>query len=146
MTMLNLANHIIGHAQNTGTGITNLQLQKVLYFTIVNGLNQNLINNEWLEHEYDDPFLVWRYGPVVEDIYERYSIFGASKIFIPQEENDNYRMLNDIIDNLLQENVFDLVNKSHKHTHWRENKEHINYGRSDVPYDLEDLINAANGA
>lgn len=146
MTMLNLANHIIARAQKDGTGITNLQLQKVLYFSIVEGLKQNIIDKEWVKNEYDNQFLVWRYGPVVEDVYERYSIFGASKIFLPQEENDNYQMLNNIIDSLLHKNVFDLVNRSHKHAHWIENEDRINYGRSNVPYDLEDLINAASGA
>lgn len=146
MTMLNFANHIIARAQNEGTGITNLQLQKVLYFSIIEGLRQDIIDREWLEHEYDNQFLVWRYGPVVENIYERYSIFGASKIFIPQEEDDNYQILNNIINNLLHINVFDLVNRSHRHSHWLESEGHIDYGRSDVPYDLEDLINAANEA
>ncbi|MGM0210963.1 hypothetical protein IGK20_001583 [Enterococcus sp. AZ112] len=38
MAMNDLANHIIARAQNTKLGITNLQLQKVLYFTLIDGL------------------------------------------------------------------------------------------------------------
>lgn len=144
MGMMNLANHIIARAQRDGIGITNLQLQKVLYFCIVMGLKQGLIDKEWLENEYDEQFLVWRYGPVIEDIYERYSIFGASKIFISQNEHFEYQRLNSIIDQLLHKNVFDLVNKSHAHTHWRKNEQHIAYGRSDIPYTLEDILNAVH--
>ncbi|WP_234700412.1 Panacea domain-containing protein [Enterococcus faecium] len=143
MPMRDLADHIIARAQGTGKGITNLQLQKVLYFTIINGLKQDRITEQWLREEYDAQFLVWRYGPVVEEIYEDYSIYGASKIFEPKEEIAEFNFLNPIIEDLLDENVFDLVNESHEHKHWKENKDHIVYGRSEIPYTTEDLFNAA---
>ncbi|EMW5684830.1 hypothetical protein CUT02_02840 [Enterococcus faecium] len=143
MTMRDLADHVIAHAQNTEVGITNLQLQKVLYFTFIDGLRNRRIDAEWIREQYDQNFLVWRYGPVVEEIYEDYSIYGASKIFEPKEEIEEFIFLNPIIEELLDENVFDLVNESHEHEHWKENKDYIVYGRSDIPYTTEDLLNAA---
>ncbi|WP_438717048.1 Panacea domain-containing protein [Enterococcus sp. AZ109] len=144
--MRNLATHIIARAQNNSNGITNLQLQKILYFTVVNGLKKDLIDSQWLTDQYDENFLVWRYGPVIESIYENYSIFGASKIFLPQSEREEYTSLNSIIDPLLNENVFDLVNASHQHKKWKSNEDKIVYGRSDITYTMEDLLDAARTA
>ncbi|MGX7174536.1 Panacea domain-containing protein [Enterococcus ratti] len=143
MTMRDLADHVIARAQGTGVGITNLQLQKVLYFTLIEGLKERAINKNWLTENYDESFLVWRYGPVIESIYEKYCIYGASKIFESKHENNNFRFLNRIIDRLLNEDVFDLVDESHQHKPWKENKDHIVYGRSDIPYTSEDLLDAA---
>lgn len=144
MPMRDLADHVIARAQRVGKGITNLQLQKVLYFTLIDGIKQKIINEDWLQEQYNSEFFVWRYGPVVKDIYEDYSIYGASKIFERKNENDSYTFLNKIIDARLKENVFDLVDESHSHTHWENNKEHIVYGRSNISYTVEDLLNAAN--
>lgn len=143
MTMMNLADHVIAVAQRENKKITNLQLQKILYFVILNGIKSGIIDNEWLKNNYDENFLVWRYGPVVESVYEKFSIFGASSIFILKEEQKEFRNLDDIIISLLNENPFNLVNKSHQHSHWLENEENIIYGRSNIPYLMEDLLNAA---
>ncbi|MEX1550466.1 MULTISPECIES: Panacea domain-containing protein [Enterococcus] len=143
MTMRDLADHVIAHAQNTEVGITNLQLQKVLYFTLINSIRQGLINEEWLQEQYDSEFLVWRYGPVIEDIYEEYRIYGAANIFEQKQEAEEFSFLNPIIENLLHENVFNLVNESHRHDRWLNNRNQIIFGRSDVPYSVEDLIDAA---
>ncbi len=143
MTMRDLADHIIAHAQNTEVGITNLQLQKVLYFTLIDSIRQKLVDEDWLREQYDSEFLVWRYGPVIEDIYEEYRIYGASNIFEQKQEIEEFSFLNPIIDNLLRENVFNLVNNSHRHNHWLNNKDQITFGRSDVSYSMEDLIDAA---
>lgn len=146
MPMRDLADHIIARAQSTGKGITNLQLQKVLYFTIIEGIQQELIDKEWLQNNYDSEFFVWRYGPVVKDIYEEYSIYGASTIFEPRQETEEFNDLNDIIDNLLRQRVSRLVDRSHDHDHWLSNENQIEFGRSNVPYQLEDLINAAQSS
>ncbi|WP_322888225.1 Panacea domain-containing protein [Enterococcus faecium] len=143
MVMRDLADHVIARAQHIGVGITNLQLQKVLYFTLIDGFREKEIDEDWIRHHYDKNFLVWRYGPVIEEIYEDYSIYGASKIFEQKEEIEQFKFLNPIIENLLDENVFDLVNESHQHEHWKENKDRIVYGRSDIPYTTEDLLDAA---
>lgn len=143
MTMMDLADHVIGVAQHEKKKITNLQLQKILYFVILNGLKKGIIDYNWLENNYDENFLVWRYGPVIENVYEKFSVFGASSIFTPRKEKDEFKHLNEIIIPLLNEKVFKLVSASHKHSHWKENEAKIIYGRSDIPYSLEDLLNAA---
>lgn len=146
MTMNDLANHIIARAQNTKLGITNLQLQKVLYFTLIDGLKQEIIDESWLSKQYDSNFFVWRYGPVVKTIYEKYSVYGGAKIFEPKEELPEFSKLNTIIDFQLKQKVSELTNKSLQHDHWIKNKDYIMYGRSSIPYQLENLVNETKKA
>lgn len=144
MGMIELASHIIARAQSNDSGVTNLQLQKVLYFTLLNAIRNGLIDRERLQQIYDTDFLVWRYGPVVKEVYEKYSGYGASEIFAPENLSEEYVFLNDIIDSLLEEPPFKLVRESHKHSHWQENEDTIFFGRGPVQYSVEDLIDASN--
>ncbi|HBC4462986.1 TPA: hypothetical protein KER80_000025 [Enterococcus faecalis] len=141
MAMNDLANHIIARAQNTKLGITNLQLQKVLYFTLIDGLKQEIIDESWLSKQYDSNFFVWRYGPVVKTIYEKYSVYGGAKIFEPKEEIAEFSKLNTVIDFQLKQKVSELTSKSLQHDFWKENMFYIVRGRSNIPYQLENLIN-----
>ncbi|MDN3202469.1 hypothetical protein P0E66_15280 [Enterococcus faecalis] len=146
MAMNDLANHIIARAQNTKLGITNLQLQKVLYFTLIEGLKQKIIDAEWLSEQYDANFFVWRYGPVVNTIYEKYSVYGAAKIFEPKKEIPEFSKLNTVIDFQLKQKLSELTNKSLQHDFWKENMFYIVHGRSNIPYQLENLINETKKA
>ena len=65
---------------------------------------------------YDRPFLVWRYGPVVEDVYNEFSVYGATPIlddYTLVKELDNEGFNREICD-LLKQNVFKLVRESHQ--------------------------------
>lgn len=70
-----VASHIVTHCIEAGGPISNLQLQKILYFA----------QNNWLDKKgetlFDDVFEAWRYGPVVPEVYQAYSIFGKRPIF-----------------------------------------------------------------
>lgn len=144
MGMIELASHVIAKAQSNGSGVTNLQLQKVLYFTLLKAFKNGIIDKQKLTDIYDTDFLVWRYGPVVEEVYEKYNGYGASEIFTPENQIEEYAFLNDTIDGLLEEPPFKLVRESHKHSHWQENEGTIDYGRGPVEYSVEDLIHASN--
>lgn len=143
MGMIELASHIIARAQSNGSGVTNLQLQKVLYFTLLKAFKNEIIDEQKLMDIYDTNFLVWRYGPVVEEVYEKYNGYGASEIFAAENQTEEYALLNDTIDDLLEEPPFKLVRESHKHSHWQENEGTIIYGRGPVKYSVEDLIDAS---
>lgn len=137
--MMDLANYIIQRAIDRGTPITNLHLQKILYFVFRESI-QDGENINFLRRIYDENFLVWRYGPVVETVYEEYSSYGSMEIDEPTEEpRRNYRRLDAYIDENIDENVFSLVNESHRHQHWVTNESRIQIGRSNIPYTFEDL-------
>lgn len=141
MSMDRFARHIISVVHNSGQEITNLQLQKIMYFSLQYALRKNLFTQQQLQDIYDVPFLVWRYGPVVKNIYEKYKVYGSD----PITENDNecqaLSVLNDEIIKLSREDVFDLVDKSHMENHWKTNENKIVGWRSNVVYSLEDIVN-----
>lgn len=76
MKALDLAKYIIQKSDDIGTPVSNLQLQKMLYFINLVYLKRNgdfLIDRE-------DEFYAWPHGTVIPDIYKKFSIFGAEKI------------------------------------------------------------------
>lgn len=143
--MWNLVNHILAVADNNDMNITNLQLQKVLYFTFLNLINNNDVEQEALREMYDEstPFLVWRYGPVIEEVYEEFRTYGSTPILERGEIDSRFDNLNESIIEMLEKNPFDLVEKSHQSHIWKENEINIKYGRSNIPYSFEDLLNEA---
>ncbi|MDC6396903.1 Panacea domain-containing protein [Lactiplantibacillus pentosus] len=139
MSMMDLAHHIIAVAHKNNIPVTNLQLQKVMFFSLKYAMNDSLLSREVIEATYDSPFLVWRYGPVEKDIYERYKVYGSDPILEKNNENENFRSLNDKIIELLNESAFKLVRKSHEEPFWRDNEKKIKGWRSDVKYTLSDV-------
>lgn len=114
MTMLNFANHILAVAYENKLSVSNLQLQKVMYFAIRTQKN----NHELLSQMYDEPFYIWRYGPVVPKIYRKFRIYGASSIIEKGEKNSEYSIFDDSIIKLLNEDLFTLIDKNREHKFW----------------------------
>ena len=137
MNMLNFANHILAVAYENNLSVSNLQLQKVMYFA----MREQKDNHELLSQMYDEPFYVWRYGPVVPKIYRKYRIYGASSIIEKGQKSDEYSIFDESIIKLLKEDLFTLIDKSREHKFWQKNKDKIVKGTSDVKYELGDVLN-----
>lgn len=95
--------------------LTNLKLQKLLYFShaffsVANDQNEGLI---------DENFQAWRYGPVIPEVYYRFNSFGQSDITLDSdlEFNELTQVQRDVISNvwvsLRDTDAFDLVEISH---------------------------------
>ena len=136
MSMLNFANHILAVAYENNLSVSNLQLQKVMYFA----MREQKDNHELLSQMYDEPFYVWRYGPVIPKIYRKFKIYGASSIIEKGEKNSIYSIFDKSIINLLNDDPFILVSKSHEHNYWLLNRDKIVNGTSDVKYELKDVL------
>lgn len=137
MSMLNFANHILAVAYENNLSVSNLQLQKVMYFA----MREQKDNHELLSQMYDEPFYVWRYGPVVPKIYRKFRIYGASSIIEKGEKNSEYSIFDDSIIKVLKEDLFTLIDKSCKNKFWLKNKDKIIKGISTVKYELNDVLN-----
>ena len=137
MTMLNFANHILAVAYENNLSVSNLQLQKVMYFAMREQKN----NYKLLNQMYDEPFYIWRYGPIVPKIYRKYRIYGASSIIEKGQKSDEYSIFDESIIKLLKEDLFTLIDKSREHKFWQKNKDKIVKGSSDVKYELDDILN-----
>lgn len=139
MSMKEFAKHVIAVANENQLSVTNLQLQKVMYFSLKTALDESLLNEEVLKNLYDTPFLVWRYGPVEKDVYDTYKIFGADPIIEDDVENKSLKPLNKVIVNNLKEDPFSLVNKSHREKYWAEHESDITGWRSNIEYTFKDI-------
>ena len=70
---LELSRYIIGLCTSEGEPISNLQLQKILYY----------IQKEFLTRgteAFSDEFQAWQFGPVIPCVYRQYCAFGSRYI------------------------------------------------------------------
>lgn len=117
-SMNELSNHIISIAKSSNLPITNLQVQKVMFFTLGMHIRQRGHIDELTALTYDIPFEKWQYGPVIESIYYRLNHFKDKPITLDGIYSQEYRQWDNMIQRLLQINVFDLVKISHDLPSW----------------------------
>ncbi|WP_225362859.1 Panacea domain-containing protein [Apilactobacillus micheneri] len=139
LNMFSFAKHIIETAHENSLNITNLQLQKVMYFTLQYALRYHLLDDDFVRNMYDEKFLVWRYGPVEKSIYEEYKIYGSDPITDEYETLEPLNKLNSKIIELIKDNPFKLVRESHSEPFWQKNEQYIDGWRSTKAYNLENV-------
>lgn len=136
MTALDLSKYIVSRCVNDGCPISNLQLQKILYY----------IQKEFLQTRnevmfYDD-IEAWQFGPVVPNVYYYFCGFGAMPISSPFLCDVS---LNDkdsaIIDNIVKSkrtlDPWEMVNETHKRGGaWDKTYKDGNGNRSIIPIEL----------
>lgn len=82
ITALDVANYLVCLSQKIGEPLTNMKLQKLLYYCYAWFLVDK--NNE--EVLFDEPIEAWQYGPVVRDVYTTYASLGADNISFPRQD------------------------------------------------------------
>lgn len=115
-----LAESIIAYSNQSSYQITNLKLQKTLYFV------QGYYAKEFSSPLFEDRIEHWPYGPVVPSVYFKYSSYGADAIYatnpyasfdwLPPHER-NY--VKKIIDKCLSLSARKLVEISHTGSPWK---------------------------
>lgn len=143
MPILQLAQHILDRAHAAGRGITNLHLQNILYFTLIDALKQGLLTEETLAEIYtdQDAFEVWAYGPVEVNVYLTYKPYGSCYIVSDTCQYPQYQFLDNIIDELAETDVFCLVDESCTHPFWQATFQNKN--ATNIRYSLADLVRAS---
>ena len=111
-TALDIARYIVDRCEEKDVPVTNLKLQKVLYFVLGEYFRAT---GEWL---FDEDVLAWQFGPVVRCVYEEYSLFGASAVFNFEEGaeiQDKVREnINITIDKRRSQSAGALVDEAHR--------------------------------
>jgi uncharacterized phage-associated protein len=116
MNALPLAGYIVQYCIDRKTPVTNLQLQKILYFVQL----QSLKETDFKEPIMEDPqFEAWMFGPVIREVYLTYCLSGAYPIiFQPKdaivEDSDIPNYVNKVIDLAVKRKPWDLVEISHR--------------------------------
>lgn len=71
--VIEVAKFVISYCMSMGTPVSNLQLQKILYYLQVYFLRRGF-------PLFDADFYAWQHGPVVPEVYYMFSGYGASSI------------------------------------------------------------------
>ncbi len=114
-----IAKYIINYCKEKGYSLSNLKLQKVLYFVQA----QFLLSND--KPCFYEAIEAWDFGPVVPDIYHEYKIYGSSNITVTYPENSNKNiqsydkeLINEIIDQCAKVSASRLVEITHQQKPW----------------------------
>ena len=112
---LDVADFIVQRCIERKQSISNLKLQKMLYFAWIEYYNKTQ------ERLFNDPFWAWKLGPVVYDVYLSYRVFGAMPIsYVPKNDasselsTDVKRFLSGFTDSQVSVSGTQLVRKSHR--------------------------------
>ena len=140
MNMETLANHIIAVAQKNEKSIDRYKLQKVMYFVLKTAKENELLTQKELEDVYNEPFLLYLYGPFLISQSERFEVFrGAPIIGSGFDINPELNKLNPIILKYLEKPLINLVMESRETPFWKNNSKCITGFKSNIPYQLKDL-------
>lgn len=111
---LDVAKYIIHYCTLSGKPISNIQLQKILYYVQLNFYR--ILDRAAFRESIE----AWQYGPVVPIVYDKYKQYGAVQIcqfdFGIQERFSNMEidLINKVIELCISVGPWELVNKSHK--------------------------------
>jgi uncharacterized phage-associated protein len=103
-----------------GEGISNLKLQKILYFAQAAKLS---LDNEPL---FDDEIYAWNYGPVINDVYHAHKKHVNTPIKKPKGieytnfSNETSAFLEDVWQTFAKYSPAKLVEITHSHAPWKD--------------------------
>ncbi len=115
---LDIARYIIWRENSEERPVSNLRLQKLLYFVYVCFLCT------FQRRCFAEPIEAWTFGPVVPIVYGEYKIFGSSAISSPQNFSDSFltvqhrENINHMLDSCAALSTGDLVERTHSQTPW----------------------------
>lgn len=118
---LEIAKYVINHEHKEHREITNLRLQKLLYFV------QAKILVETGKPCFDDEMEAWEYGPVVPVVYNEYKGYGNLPIIEKQNVSEKIAdiiqgYMSEILNYFSDTPTFELVQITHGQTPWIEAK------------------------
>lgn len=116
---IKVAEYIIKYSTLHGTPVSNLRLQKVLYF----------IQAEFMVSKdgpcFNDKIEAWDLGPVVPSVYRHFKVFGASSIPVDNSTNiesgiasNDAETINETVDQCNNFSTSALVEITHNQDPW----------------------------
>lgn len=119
ISAIDIAKYIINKCIDLGRPITNLQLQKILYY-----VQGEFIKKTGGEELFYNEISAWQYGPVVPDVYFEFNTYSSSDINIKCDTFELSKEIKDIIDPVIEQksllSAWKLVEDTHKEKPWLE--------------------------
>lgn len=117
---MDIARYIVNKCVEDNRPVSNLQLQKILYYVQINFMR--LLS----EPAFDDEIEAWQYGPVVPEVYYEFADCGGTDIYrtYPSAQNlfrnnNEKQIVDKVITLCLRLNPWELVERTHRpNTPW----------------------------
>lgn len=110
-TAMGLSNYIVYKCIKDGCPISNLQLQKILYYIQKRFLDMGSI-------AFNDRIEAWQFGPVVPNVYYRFCVFGSMPIsnLIGSHNlfGSDLRIVDEVVEEKRSLYPWELVSETHK--------------------------------
>lgn len=111
-TARDVARYIISTCTEKNTAISNLQLQKILYYV------QATFLTKYRRALFTDEIEAWQFGPVVRSVYREYCGYGAAAIYERKEPEEAFSdeemsLIWQVVDDKLKKDPWDLVEETH---------------------------------
>lgn len=133
---IDVARHIVNYSLESGLGITNLKLQKILYLT-----QGTFIANGNINGCFSDKIEAWALGPVVPDVYREFKRYAAgtipeiktymiptNRVWLPKiiKYNDivqgsDKELIDWTVDKYKDYTASQLIAETHKQKPWKDN-------------------------
>lgn len=118
MKVIDLAEYVVRRAIDKGTPITNLRLQKTLYY--IQGYSLKFLD----EAAFDEDIQNWHFGPAVSSVHFHYLSYGiyplGKKATVFESPSGKEKQLFDkVIDTCLAHTARQLVQKSQDESPWK---------------------------
>ena len=132
--VLDVSRHVINYSNTQDYGISNLKLQKILYFI------QAFFLVSTPEQCFEEKIEAWDFGPVVPEAYREYKQYGSGDIptiesYISFDETDIWKskrivfnddvisdedkvLINKVVDKFSDYSATDLVSLTHRQSPW----------------------------
>lgn len=111
-----LSKYVINKFNNDDAPITNLKLQKVLYYI------QGYFCREFGHFAFDDDIYCWKYGPVVPSVYYEFNFNGAQQLVCKSVNlcltEIEIKLIDNIICHCKSLSSSQLVEKTHHESPW----------------------------
>lgn len=115
LSCFDIANYFIWIANETGSFISNLKLQKLVYYA--QAWHIALHNNPLFEEDFE----AWVHGPVIPSLYQKYKSFGwqpISEDVTPELPSDIFQFLNEVAEEYFACDAYELEQMTHAEDPW----------------------------
>lgn len=117
-----IANYIVAYSNQAEKSITNLRLQKIMYYI------QGYFLRQYDALAFSSDIVNWPYGPVVLDAYYDFCVYGHTNIDQLKDpdaaigkisDRAHRTLINNVIDACLSKSITALVEDTHNEDPWK---------------------------
>lgn len=131
--VLDICKYVVYYSNKNNYGISNLRLQKILYFI------QAYFLRIKRKPCFKEKIEAWDFGPVVPEAYRHYKYFGAGEIpdyrdpLIKFDQRQDRKIIEGVVDLLSKYTTTQLVEMTHRQYPWRKN--YMPYANNEISID-----------